>query len=355
MKTRFLLFLLIFIAACSTKNSKEKNDNAKRKFLLEKNTVGVFILKQKDFSNELITNGKLATTTKSELYFLVPEQLLEVKVKNGSKVNKGNVLARLKQTELKQKLQASSTNLQKTKLDLQDILIGQGFDIQDTLSISKDVFNVAKLRSGYTKAFEEFRKAKLDMAGSVLKAPFTGTIANIKHKVFEQINTSEAFCTLLDESIFEVNFSILETELNQVAINKTVRIVPFYNKEKKYFGEISQINPVIDAEGLIKIKADINGEDGLLDGMNVKVFIEDIIPNQYVVPREAVVLRQNKEVLFRVKNGKAYWTYVTITNENSTLYTVIADIEKGATLNTGDSIIISGNLNLAHDSEIVIE
>ena len=79
-------------------------------------------------------------------------------------------------------------------------------------------------------------------------------------------------------------------------------------------------------------------------------------PNQFVVPKSAVVLRQNQEVLFKYQNGKTYWTYIKSIYENSTTYGIIADPEKSsATLEVGDTVITSGNLNLAHDVEVDIK
>ena len=90
--------------------------------------------------------------------------------------------------------------------------------------------------------------------------------------------------------------------------------------------------------------------------MNVKVFIQKDIPNQFVVPKASVVLRQNQEVLFTVKSGKTYWTYVQTTNENSKQYTIIPHPDKSsASLKPGDTIIVAGNLNLAHDTEVTIK
>ncbi|NIJ46621.1 hypothetical protein FHR24_003116, partial [Wenyingzhuangia heitensis] len=74
-----------------------------------------------------------------------------------------------------------------------------------------------------------------------------------------------------------------------------------------------------------------------------------------VVPKSAVILRQNQEVLFKVVNGKAYWTYVLTTHENSSSYAVIPHPDKStANLEENDSIIVSGNLNLAHESEVKV-
>jgi hypothetical protein len=87
----------------------------------------------------------------------------------------------------------------------------------------------------------------------------------------------------------------------------------------------------------------------------VKVKIETAVPGQLVVPKSAVVQRQNQEVLFKYTNGIAFWTYVKTGYENSTSYTVTAHPDKGGTLMAGDTVIISGNLNLAHESEVTFE
>jgi hypothetical protein len=68
-----------------------------------------------------------------------------------------------------------------------------------------------------------------------------------------------------------------------------------------------------------------------------------------------VLLRQNLEVLFLYKDGEAYWTYVKIEMENSDSYAVVANEERSATLQPGDTVIISGNLNLAHGSKVSIK
>jgi membrane fusion protein, multidrug efflux system len=65
-------------------------------------------------------------------------------------------------------------------------------------------------------------------------------------------------------------------------------------------------------------------------------------------------LRENHEVLFRYVSGEAYWTYIDLLYENSKSYSIIPNIEKGAEIHEGDTIITSGNLNLAHRSKVEI-
>ena len=122
---------------------------------------------------------------------------------------------------------------------------------------------------------------------------------------------------------------------------------PFVDKSKKYSGYISEINPLVDQNGLIKIKAKINHPNRFLfDGMHVKVLINQPVRDLIVIPKEALVLRSNREVVFTLKNGAAKWNYVELADENSDSYA----IKEGLSL--GDTIILSGNMNLSHDAKV---
>ena len=72
------------------------------------------------------------------------------------------------------------------------------------------------------------------------------------------------------------------------------------------------------------------------------------VKNVIVVPKEALVLRSNKKVVFTLENGVAKWNYVTELHENSTHYA----IKKGENLKRTDTIIVSGNMNLSHDAKV---
>ena len=99
---------------------------------------------------------------------------------------------------------------------------------------------------------------------------------------------------------------------------------------------------------MVQVKAVVDNTDRkLVDGMNVKVFIRDKVPGCLMVPKEAVVLRNNRQVVFTLRNDTtAYWNYVITDLENSTSYSIIEGI------NPGDTVITVGNLNLAHDARV---
>jgi RND family efflux transporter MFP subunit len=347
------IMVLFFIVSCGNKpQSTEETGRAGQ--IQQRNIVQIMELQPTTFTKQLVGNGKLAAFRKAELSFRINGEIEQLPVINGMRITKGQLIAALNDTDYRQRLQQSSLALKKAGLELQDVLIGMGFAPADSLSIPPGKMELAKTRSGYTNASLDFATAQRNLNNCQLFAPFAGIVANITQKTHEQTN-GQAFCTLIDDSKFEVVFQLMENELKEVQKGNAVKVLP-YAVDEVFTGKIVEINPVVDDNGLVKVKALVGNTGRLMEGMNVRVLVEKDVPNQYVVPKSAVVLRDNWEVLFKVNNGKAYWNYVKVVYENSSSYAVIPHPDKNtASLNPGDTIIVSGNLNLAHESEVEIE
>lgn len=354
---KFILLILLFCTttACVKNTSTGETTNDKLQTVDIKNPVQVIILEKTVFHKELISNGKLKARRKSSLKFDIAGELQEIRTKNGDKLAESSVIAILQQDKIKRKLNQAQLQLARAELELRDILLGQQYKLDDSTEIPENIFRIAKLRSGYSAAINEMQNAKNDLKSTVLRAPFPGLVANIEKQEFEQVNPSDEFCTLIDNSAYEVEFSVLETEISDVSLNRSVKVFPFVNESDLYSGRITEINPVVDENGHIQVKALVENTNGLMEGMNVKVKIETAVPNQLVVPKSAVLIRQDQEVLFKYTTGTAYWTYIQTGLENSTSFTVIAHPDKGASLSPGDTVIVGGNLNLAHGSEVEVE
>ncbi len=353
----FILLALFLFTNCSDTKHKEKKVETieKKQFLPEKNEVDVMVLKNGVFKKEIVSNGKLVALQKNDLKFELTEILEKIHVSNGDYVKKGQTLATLKAFTYQQALTKAEINLKKTELEFQDKLIGRGYESFKEDSIPKKEYNMLAIRSGYKDALHELENAQFNLKAVKLKAPFNGKVANIKSKQYEQINAGEAIITLINDAVFEIEFYLIESEVGEISTNTKIEMQPFA-LNKIYEGRVVTINPLVEKDGTILVKAKVKNDGNLMEGMNVKVRIQKDVTNQFVVPKEAVILRQNQEVLFTLKSGKTYWTYIQTTNENSSEYTVIPHPDKSsASLKPGDTIIISGNLNLAHDTKVIIK
>jgi membrane fusion protein (multidrug efflux system) len=348
------IYLMLLLVATSCSSSHYSDEAEKREYMEQVDKVDYKILALENFEQEFISNGKLEAAERVVLKFEVGGQLATLKVKNGDYVYKGSVLAVLNQEEYKRSIEDAAIALKKARVDMLDFLLGQGYQIKDSLKVPAELKEIASIRSGYSVAKNQMKKAKLELANTIIRAPFDGKAANLRVSLHDQVNTGEEICTIINDRQMNVLFHLVETEIHHIILKDKVSVMPIATSDT-INGYVKEINPVVDENGMVEVKAIVKNDKRLLDGMHVKISVKKAIPDQLVVPKEAVVLRQNQEVLFKYKEGTAYWTYVQTGLENSNHYTVIADPDKGAILNERDTVIISNNLNLAHESKVALK
>lgn len=346
----FYVSIVFFLFSC-TVNSGEHNNSKNKSLPAEPNRVKVMVIERGDFYREIVSNGKLVANKKAELWFKSPGIIESVNTGNGKSVPEGFEIARLQKNDFRFNLKKAELAMEKAEIERLDALISMGYKSVKA-KIPVDHLKIANIRSGYNQAKIQLEEAEYEMQNAVLIAPFSGKMEGLKQKPFEKADITKSFCTLINDSRFTIEFPLLETEVSQVQTGQEVTITPVAGA-KQSTGAVTEINPRIDENGLAWLKAEVNNPGGYMEGMNVKVSIKKAIPNRLVVPKKAVVLRQNREVLFRYTSDTAYWTYVEVLDENENQYAVTA--AEGASLEPGDTIIISNNLNLAHEAEVEIE
>ncbi|MEY8687450.1 efflux RND transporter periplasmic adaptor subunit [Bacteroides sp. AN502(2024)] len=363
MKEYNCIWLLLCCLACggttscfNKKSNTEKEEQGVSTVLPDaKNEVTVQVMKRQSFNHELVSNGKVNARNKADLRFETSEVIAHIYVKNGDRVHKGQKLAELDRFRLEQKLSQSEDALLRAELEMKDVLIGQGYSVDDFSNVPADIMKIAKVKSGYDQSKSQYELAKRETEHATLVAPFDGVVANLFSKPYNPANTSEVFCTILDTRGMEAEFTVLENELAFIKKGDKVMVLPYAGGDS-FEGSVSEINPLVDTNGMVKVKADVNGEGRLFSGMNVRVSVRRSLSEQLVIPKTAVVLRSGKQVVFTLKEGKAMWNYVHTGLENATEYIVSDKSQKGIEngLLEGDTVIVTGNLNLAHEAEVTV-
>lgn len=305
------------------------------------------LLRYGEFTYELLSNGTVASVSKADLRFQVSEVVAHIYVKNGDRVAKGQVIAELEKFKLQNSLNQAMDNLHRAKLDLQDVLIGQGYAMSDSAAIPREAMQMAKVRSGYDQSLNSYHLAAYNLDAAALRAPFGGVVANLFAKPYNLPSAQEAFCTIIDNYHLEVIFSILESELPMLRVGDKALVSAFAAEGKAVAGNIVEINPAVSAKGMVRAKAAINNDGQFYEGMNVKVTVQRLPERQLVIPKTALLLRNGKKVVFTLKNGLAHWRYVQTSRENTDSYVVTEGLSEG------DSVIYEGNLNLADEAPVL--
>lgn len=345
-----LCVCLPLVNACGNKSSNEVSESyvpsSKGK---EIPLVKVEVLKKQKFLDEVLSNGRIVSIKKSDIVWEYSDRVRCVYVKNGDFVKEGQLLAELVHENALMDLVQSKDNLDRVELEMKDFLIGQGYKLADSSKIPEDVVNIAYIKSGYRQIHNNYKKAQKAYEKTFLYAPFSGYIANLSVNGYELASSGDKFCVLIDRSKMEVDFPLMVREIEQIKVGSRIRISLLSNEGSVAYGVVHTINPLVDEKGLVKVKAIIdNPPNEWLDGMNVSVCIQVERQDCLAVPKSALVNRDGKSVVFTVKNGCAYWNYVSIGKENSSHYMITDGLQES------DSVIIDGNKHLAHLSKIKI-
>ncbi len=348
-----LLVLLVFCIAGGCKEKEEKklqSEQARIEQKNEKTEVKTQKAEYKRFEVELVSNGKVEAKEKAVLKFLVDDIVDTVFVTNGSRVRKGDPIVAVNGEKSAEQLQEAELNLEKMELELRSRLMSEGInELKDTTQLPPQRLRTIMLQSGYTSALHAYEKAKTDYENIRTCAPFNGIVADLEAKPYNPSSAYQNLCTLIDDSQMEVVFNVLETEIQHIRKGMEVELTPYANNQVTLHGKVTEVNPKIGENGMVKIKAMTdNPERILVDGMNVNIILKRPIEHKLIVPKSAVLPRQGKKVVFIHENGKAIWRYVTTGVENSEEIS----IESG--LKAGEEVIYENNLGLSHESEVVV-
>ncbi|MDR1500677.1 MAG: efflux RND transporter periplasmic adaptor subunit [Tannerellaceae bacterium] len=345
------LFLLPVIISGGCDGGAKEPEGGKVETILPESTseVNIITLKATDFHHELLSNGKLVASQCADLHFESAEPVVAIWVANGEEVTKGQKIAELSSFRLDNRAEQARNTLDKAYLELQDVLIGQGFSPGDSLAVPPEVRRLADVRSGYAEALAHYNLAVYEREQAVLRAPFDGVVANLFAKPWNMSAPGEVFCSIINTREAEASFTVLESELPLIRKGDSVEVSPFFDLESgSAAGIISEINPIVEEGGVVRVKASIKNPGFMTEGMNVRISVRRSLGRQLVVPKTAVVIRSGKQVVFTLVGGKAYWNYVSTSLENSDSFTVSEGLKEG------DIVITGGNINLAHESAVTV-
>lgn len=346
------LFLSLGWLGCSSSEATDEAEMelARGSYQEPVNWVDTARAVQGTFQRELLSNGKLSASRRAELAFQREGIIAEVAVRNGQRVQAGQLIARLDDAEARQEQRRAQARLAQAELDRRDALISAGYLQTDSVEIPAEVLELAALQSGYRQAQLDLEAATYQLGLTELRAPFTGTVANLSAQPYQASRDHQPLCLLQDLSPMQLRFSVLETELDLLQSGTTLQVEPLAQADQSYPARVLAVNPRVDDNGLVEVLAQLdNPSRDLLPGMNVRVRLRQAVPDQLIVPKEAVVLRQGRPVVFVYRNDTAYWHYVQPDLENSETYSLTEGIQPD------EIVITSGNLNLAHLAPVSIQ
>lgn len=236
----------------------------------------------------LATMGKVVAVRFADLSFETVLPIAKVNVHNGQRVRSGQVLVELEPFKLRSAVQLqrhqveqASLQVEQARLQMQDVVIAQGYDPGQAGSVPENVMHNADVKSGYALSQKMLESARTQLAAAehaldegVLRAPFDGVVANVSAQAHQLSQAGQTVCRVIDTSALAVEFRVMEADLARFPMGAELTVVPVAAKGTLYDAVVSEINPVVDVQGAVTIRARLSKPDGLFEGMNAEVLLK---------------------------------------------------------------------------------
>ncbi len=322
-------------------------------FSAEPVEVEVVEVEIRPFALELLANGRVYAARKARLVFETDGKIQPFALYEGQSVQEGQVLATLDPGLYLSQRERALLDLSLARLDFEDHLLRLGYHLADSASMDLEMKHNLYLRTGMYSAELAYKNALLNLENIALRAPFSGTIANLMASAHNSAFSYEFFCELVDLTSLEVAFKVLGHELSYLRDSDLITISAFGEESPEFEGRIIAINPVVDAHGLVAVTAKVLEQTTespmLMNGSAVQVRVKKMTEPLLQVPKEAVLERQGRRVVFTVDNEHSQWNYVDILHENQSHYALKSGLKEG------DRVIVRGHFNLSHEHPVRVK
>lgn len=352
--------------------------------------VNVQQVRQGDLVMPVYADGAIRTPQAVQIKTKVGGELREVLVRDGDRVRPGQVLARIDPREYEIALEesryrhlqalsqmaaeadtfttndaavrdftAASEELEGllaagtvTRREYEDRLFALEMTALQNGAFREAVF---QQRTGLAEARTAEERARLNLEYTTVRAPFAGIVQGLDMVAGGNVAAGFQVCTIYNNENLEALVNVLEADLGDLEAGRPVLLaVPATGDTLRT--KVDVISPSLDQATrtcgiLIRFG---NPKGRLRPGMFVRAEIAGVIHrDNLLVPKEAVLLRDNRPLVFKRDGDRALWLYVDTGLQNDD-WVQILGVHSGGTLVPGDEVVVSDHLTLAHEAKISV-
>lgn len=344
-----VLTLSVFCVSCGEETTQEVKDSYR-----------LLRVERQDFALNREFFSKLESVANIVVSPLVSGRLAKMCVQEGAHVKKGQPLFIIDQAPYiaavdaaKAQLSTARATLSTAQLNLEgkeklyeQKMIGE-YDLRRAHHIKEEA-------SAQVEAAQaELAAAYTNLGYTIITSPVDGVIDMVKYRVGDMVDPSgEAFTLLVDNRYLHAYTSISEETLSELmhdfkcsSFDELIKKLPpvsFYSSwgyklpQEGHFDAISgNVDPLV---GATYLRASFNNPTEIFrSGSNGYIVLPYVMHGVIVIPQEAAVDIHDKYLVYKVVNGKALATEVTVLPYNDGQNFVVT-----AGLEPGDSIIAEG-------------
>lgn len=296
-------------------------------------------------------SGQAEAWRRAALIAEVPGRVDRITVGEADVVRAGAVLVALDVVDRQLALEEANAVLREAEGQYREQLL---FDADLPEDVRRERESAARLRSGLDRAEIQVKKARLDLERTKVRAPFPGRVASIEVVPGQHVGQGTELLQVVDLDPIKVQVQVLEGELSHLAPGGSAQVRFSAFPEEIFVGQIATVNPLVEQQTrTAKVTLLVPNPRGrVLPGMYARVSLEaQRIPDRILVPREAILERDRRTMLFVHEDGRAKWRYVTTGLENEEYVEILQNAETDM-VEPGEVVLTGGHFTLTHDASI---
>ena len=313
----------------------------------------------------LNASGYVVAQRKAAVASKVTGLLVSITVEEGSRVKKGQIIARLENEDVtaarnqaEANLNVARYNLEQAKAELQDAtlafnrnkeLLPNDYISRADYDASEARFKRAVAAVDAAEAAIKANKAALQAADvnieyTLIRAPFDAVVltknadvGDIVTPIGAAAEAKAAVVTIADMDSLQVEVDVSESNLGNVQVGQPCEIQLDALPESRFQGVVHMIVPTADrskATVMVKVRF-IDKDPRILPEMSAKVaFLSRAVKPEEMKPRtvvnsNAVIIHKDKNFVFLVKNNRAVETPVTTGEKLGDMIEVLNGVKAG--------------------------
>ena len=220
--------------------------------------------------------GKIEAVREVPVFSRISEQIVMFAIENiGQEVRKGQVVARLSDAALREKIAHSRAKLEKAEFQYQAILMGQGYKHDNLDAAPENIRKMARISSGYNEAKAELHELEHELSYCTSTAPISGYVIKIQNTLYGMAQPGEALFYIVDAEHLKVGFDVLENEVPRYWDGAILTVSTVAFPSEQHPATISAVGAV-DDNGMVHIEATLNPHPHLAPGMTAFITLEKV-------------------------------------------------------------------------------
>ena len=223
--------------------------------------------------------GKIETTREVPVFSRISEQIVMFAIENsGQEVRKGQVVARLSDAALREKIANSRAKLEKAEFQYQATLMGQGYKHDNLDAAPENIKKMARISSGYNEARAELHELEHELSYCTITAPISGYVIKIQNTLYGMAKMGEPLIYIVDAEHLKVGFDVLENEVPRYENGAILSVSTVAFPSEQHPATISAVGAV-DDNGMVHVEATLEPHPHLAPGMTAFITVQSVPPS----------------------------------------------------------------------------